>query len=283
MTPRPFAGAAFTAFTEGREPLCVARFEGHGPGGRQTGVHAWAVVLLLTQGVSRMRHAGELELRAGDVHLIPPGDAHGASHFEHVAGWALGFWPEQSPHAFRLFARVRHGCHPVLRPTVAQRRRLERWLQALSDESEVAAPGRAEALSALLQLVLVELGRMAPSAADAAPEASSLTRQVLEHVEQHALGPLALSDVARAVARTPAHVATVVRQETGRTVGEWILTLRMAEARRRLRTTDVAMDELARQVGYADVTHFIRSFRRVHGTTPARWRRTQGGGLDVVA
>ena len=278
MNPRPFVRAQFEAFAQGREPVCITRFEGHGAGHRGPGVsHPYAVVMLLTQGVSHMRHAGEVELRAGDVHLIPPGDAHSGSHFERAEGLALAFWPEQSAHAFRLFARVRHGCHPVLRPTPAQRRSLERWLRALEDESRGAAPGRADALAALLQLVLVELGRMEPSPSDAAPEASSLTRQVLEHVEQHALGPLTLSDVAKAVARTPAHVATVVRRETGRTVGEWILTLRMAEARRRLRATDAAMDELARQVGYADVTHFIRSFRKVHGTTPARWRRGQGG------
>lgn len=277
MNPRPFVRAQFEAFAQGREPVCITRFEGHGAGrGGKGAVHAYAVVMLLTQGVSRMRHAGEVELRAGDVHLIPPGDVHGASHFEHVEGLALSFWPEQSAHAFRLFARVRHGCHPVLRPTPAQRRSLERWLRALEHESRGSAPGRSDALAALLQLVLVELGRMEPSPSEAAPEASSLTRQVLEHVEQHALGPLTLSDVARAVARTPAHVATVVRRETGRTVGEWILTLRMAEARKRLRATDAAMDELARQVGYADVTHFIRSFRKVHGTTPARWRRAQG-------
>jgi AraC-like DNA-binding protein len=65
---------------------------------------------------------------------------------------------------------------------------------------------------------------------------------------------------------------------TGRTVGEWILEYRMAEARRRLRGTDERVDIIAERVGYADVTHFIRQFRRLHRVTPAAWRRraTQG-------
>lgn len=273
----------FAAFVQGREPLHVSRFEHHtrqglhgtGPTGRR-GVHPYAVVVLLTGGRSRVQHTGALELRPGDVHLIPPGDAHVGAHFEQATGWALTFWPEQSGHSLRLFSRVRGGCHPVLRPAPAQRRRLERWMQALEDECEGRAEGREEALAALLQLVLVELVRASAATLHASSDASSLARQVLAFVEQSALRPLSLSDVARAVVRTPAHVATVVRSETGRTVGEWILAQRMAEARRQLRATDAPMDAIAQQVGYADVTHFIRQFRRVHGQTPARWRRAQG-------
>ena len=64
-----------------------------------------------------------------------------------------------------------------------------------------------------------------------------------------------------------------MRKETGRTVGQWILEYRMAEARRRLRGTDEPVEVIAERVGYADVTHFIRLFRRTHGLTPAAWRR----------
>jgi AraC family transcriptional regulator, transcriptional activator of pobA len=47
----------------------------------------------------------------------------------------------------------------------------------------------------------------------------------------------------------------------------------MAQARRLLVETDLTIDELARQVGYADPIYFVRTFRRVHGTTPLRSRR----------
>lgn len=274
---------ALAAFEQGREPLFVSRLEAHARQrlhgtGRASGkaVHPYAVVVLLTAGRSRVHHMGALELRPGDVHLIPPGDVHAAAHFEQATGWVLGFWPEQSGHSLRLFSQVRGGCHPVLQTAPPQRRRLEQWMQALADECDGRDEGREEALAALLQLVLVELVRASASTLRSGTEASSLARHALAFVERSALKPLSLSDVARAVGRTPAHVATVVRSETGRTVGEWILAQRMAEARRRLRDSDAPVDAVARQVGYADVTHFIRQFRRVHGQTPARWRRAQG-------
>lgn len=278
QTPSP---PGLAAFQQGRAPLYVSRLERHaqhglhgrGRPGSGKRVHPYAVVVLLTAGRSRVRHAGALELRPGDVHLIPPGDSHAEAHFEQATGWALTFWPEQAEHSSRLFSQVRGGCHPVLRPTPAQHRRLEQWMQALEEECAGSDEGQAEAFDSLLRLVLVELVRASASTLRSGTEASSLARQALAFVEKSALKPLSLSDVAQAVARTPAHVATVVRSETGRTVGEWILAQRMAEARRRLRGTDAPMDTIAHQVGYADVTHFIRQFRRVHGQTPARWRR----------
>ncbi|MFY3743520.1 helix-turn-helix domain-containing protein [Anaeromyxobacter sp. Red801] len=271
------------AFEQGREPLLVTRLEAHArraaAGTRRASggfAHPYAVVVLLTAGRSRVDHAGALELRPGDVHVIPPGDPHSSARFEGAQGWGIAFWPEQSGHSLRLFSQVRGGCHPVLRLPPAGRRRLERWLRALEDEAARREEGRDEALAALLRLVLLELVRASAATLHPGTEASSLARRALAFVEGSALRPLSLSDVARAVGRTPAHVATVVRSETGRTVGEWILAQRMAEARRRLRATDGSVEAIAGHVGYADVTHFIRQFRRVHGRTPAQWRRAQG-------
>jgi AraC family transcriptional regulator, transcriptional activator of pobA len=65
----------------------------------------------------------------------------------------------------------------------------------------------------------------------------------------------------------------VVRAETGQTVGQWIVALRMAEARRRLRETDERVDIVGERVGYPDPSHFSRVFRRVHGLSPTAFRR----------
>ncbi|MFP2925174.1 helix-turn-helix domain-containing protein [Pyxidicoccus sp. 3LG] len=269
-------------------PIWAGRLDGRRMGpGRGTAVHAHAVIALVLRGESKVQHAGELVLRAGDVHLIPPGDAHGHVQSD-VEGWGIAFRPEvlsggapaeEREGASRLgpLLRVREGCHPVLRPTPAQRRRLLRWMRLLAEEVTRKQPGREEASIALLRLVLIELERMMALTATPEPSSVGLGRRALTYIETHCLEPLSLVQVARALGRSSAHVAGVVRQETGRTVGEWILEYRMAEARRRLHGTDERVDIIAERVGYADVTHFIRLFRRVHGVTPAAWRRGKMG------
>ena len=56
----------------------------------------------------------------------------------------------------------------------------------------------------------------------------------------------------------------------------------VAEARRRLRSTDEIVEVIAERVGYADATHFIRLFRRAHGVTPAAWRTGHHGAASPV-
>ncbi len=274
------------AFERHEFPVWVQWHSGHahGPAPPGTFVHSYAVIVLVTRGEGRVHHTGDLVLRAGDVHLIPPGDAHGSAQFEALEGWMLAFHPEalshedvhpgsaEAPRAGAML-RVRSGCHPVLRPSDAQHRRMEGWMRLLDEELQGAARSRDEAVRALLRLVMIELGRVID--AEATPDATTpgLARQALTHIESHALGSLSLAAVARAVGRSTTHVASVVREETGRTVGQWIVEHRMAEARRRLRATDEHIDIIAERVGYADVTHFIRVFRRAHDLTPAAWRR----------
>lgn len=67
----------------------------------------------------------------------------------------------------------------------------------------------------------------------------------------------------------------LVRRLTGRTVVDWIVERRLAEARRLLLETDDDVAGITERVGYGDVTHFIRQFRRAHGITPQAWRRAQ--------
>ncbi len=253
------------------------------PPSRATNTHSYAVIVLITRGQSEIRHAGQQVLSAGDVHLIPPGDPHGSAHFEDVDGWALAFHPEAFPseegwgseRGLKLapLLRVRSGCHPVLKPSPAQRKRLESWMELLKEELHQEERGQQEACTALLRLILVELERIATPPLMPDPPGLSLARRAITYIEAHCLEPLSLAKVARELGRSSPHVASVVRQETGRTVGEWILKYRMAEARRRLRGTDERVDVISERVGYADPTHFIRQFRRLHGVTPAAWRR----------
>ena len=71
---------------------------------------------------------------------------------------------------------------------------------------------------------------------------------------------------------TPGHLTTVVRRRTGRTVQEWIIERRMAEARSLLSDTELPVGEIARRVGMSDPGYFSRLFRRTHGTSPREWR-----------
>lgn len=59
------------------------------------------------------------------------------------------------------------------------------------------------------------------------------------------------------------------------TVEDYILRLRLLAARRRLRTTTVAVGRIATDCGFYDQAHFTRAFRKHTGQTPLEYRRRE--------
>lgn len=85
-----------------------------------------------------------------------------------------------------------------------------------------------------------------------------------------------MDELAAAVGRHPNHVGRAFRQRHGCSVGEHLRRLRVDEAARLLRETRLPLPLVAQRVGFADQSHLTRTFRRLTGTTPARYRRAVG-------
>ena len=84
--------------------------------------------------------------------------------------------------------------------------------------------------------------------------------------------PLTLATVAREVGVDPAHLARTFRAHQRCTIGEYLRQLRVEYCCRALLTTDAPIAEIAIDAGFADQAHMTRVFRRIVGTTPARFR-----------
>jgi len=61
--------------------------------------------------------------------------------------------------------------------------------------------------------------------------------------------------------------------------------MRFGLARQLLSTSEIALDDVAANLGYSGTSPFMRTFNRWAGTTPGRWRRIQvvGGAAPVLA
>jgi AraC family transcriptional activator of pobA len=243
--------------------------------GRRSAVtHDFAALAFYVGGAARIEQREVWTLEAGDVLIVPAGEAHRLVDAQRAHMWRLGLCvpcvvAETSAGLLEPFERVRDGASPVVRVPPTRHDFLERLFRELMATSTRGddAPVR----QSLLTLIVNEVARAAASTTVRGP-ARSIVSDTLRFIERHCLEPLTLDDIASAMNRTPSYVTTAVSRATGRSAGAWIIAGRMAEARRRLLHSIEPVEGIAGHIGYADATHFIRIFRRVHGVTPAAWR-----------
>jgi AraC-like DNA-binding protein len=268
-------------------PIAVMRIDREHVARVASGSHAHdfpAVVFFERGGPTGM--VGVPQVAAGDLFVIAPGDVLTIGTAEALAatgGWSVAFLPEAVagivPGALLswlahplLCAFVRGASGGLVRLSVPTRERAE-WIvriRALEGELRARRDGFGEAALAHLVLLLVGVARLAGT--DPPVGGDPLITAVFATIDSRYTEPLTLRDVARAVNLSAGHLTTTVRRRTGRTVGEWIIERRMAQARRLLTDTALSVEEVGRAVGIPDPSYFARQFRRTHGLSPRQWR-----------
>lgn len=168
-------------------------------------------------------------------------------------------------------------------PALAPRPRLSALARALASTAEAHARGsqaapEVEALALeLVTEVFAELALQtgAHRAPAGAPSPSDRGRAVAgaQFIAARAGEPLLLRDVAEHVGLSPFHFLRVFRAVFGVTPHRYLVQTRVERAAARLVETDVPVTELAFEVGFGDLSNFVRTFHRLVGLSPGRYRR----------
>jgi AraC family transcriptional regulator len=97
--------------------------------------------------------------------------------------------------------------------------------------------------------------------------------RAVDFMEEHHAEHLMLETIAGVAAMSPFHFARSFKQAVGLPPHKYLASLRMEKAKRLLRDTSLPVPEVAFQVGYSNISHFIQGFRRHVGTTPGCYRQ----------
>lgn len=98
-----------------------------------------------------------------------------------------------------------------------------------------------------------------------------ISQRVDNYLNQHFAGPLSLDDVAKALHISRNYMATLYKQETGKTIGQTLTEIRMECAKKLLLETHLTIFEVAKSVGFSGSEHFSRVFLRHVGIVPSRF------------
>jgi AraC-like DNA-binding protein len=88
--------------------------------------------------------------------------------------------------------------------------------------------------------------------------------------------PVKLADLAAGAGLSPYHFLRVFRRVTGTTPHQYVIGARLRRATRLLADTSLSITEIAYEVGFADLSNFVRTFHRTVGCSPRDFRRRGG-------
>jgi len=99
---------------------------------------------------------------------------------------------------------------------------------------------------------------------------------VVRYLHDNLSRPIQIRDVAAQVHLSERHLSRLFQQVTGESLLEYLTMLRVQAASQLLLDRQLAIKNVARDVGYPDVHYFTTLFRRRTGMTPAVFRETGG-------
>ncbi|QAY67996.1 response regulator [Paenibacillus protaetiae] len=111
----------------------------------------------------------------------------------------------------------------------------------------------------------------------AAFEASSHENRAVEKIKQYILEhyteELELQRLAEFVFLTPSYLSKLFKTETGETITDYIISVRIQQAKLLLRRDhNLKTYEIGERVGYADPAYFTKVFKKTTGKTPKEYR-----------
>jgi AraC family transcriptional regulator, regulatory protein of adaptative response / methylphosphotriester-DNA alkyltransferase methyltransferase len=106
--------------------------------------------------------------------------------------------------------------------------------------------------------------------------ATLLAEATLAMERRHADPRLALDDVAREIATSSRQLQRVLSELAGSAFRDELAAMRMQHGAALLQSTALPVSEVAHRVGYRQAAQFAKAFRRHHGMSPSRMRRTSG-------
>lgn len=105
-----------------------------------------------------------------------------------------------------------------------------------------------------------------------AANTNSVVNKTEIYIKQHLGEELGRVNLAKHVFLSPDYLSRIFRQEKGISLSEYITDERMKKAKQLLRETDMSVSDIAYQVGYSNLTYFIRVFRERNQVTPVQFR-----------
>lgn len=212
----------------------------------------------------------EHELVAGAVLVVQPGREYMATHEHHGCGdECLSF--RLSAHLADDFDSRKDLFNLARIPPLPE-------LMVLGELAQAAVEGRsAVGVDEAALLFIVKASTIASGGISGTLKMNSRERRKAVEtalwLEANAAEPVGLDHAARYAGLSPFHFLRLFSKVTGVTPHQYLVRTRLRRAARLLAQEDMPITDVALDCGFADLSNFVRTFRRASGMSPGKFRK----------
>jgi AraC-like DNA-binding protein len=218
------------------------------------------------------------ELVAGSLMVGHPGDEYVCTHDHHVCGdECLSFFLTPGlvdeiggkPDAWRI------GCAPPLPE-----------LMVLGELAQAATEGRSNiGLDEVGHAMTSRFVEVVSGRTQKSPQATARDRrravETALWIDAHSHRQIALEDAAEQAGLSPFHFLRLFSNVLGVTPHQYLVRSRLRHAARYLADDDRPITDVAFDVGFGDLSNFVRTFHRAAGVSPLRFRQASKGDRKI--
>lgn len=148
-------------------------------------------------------------------------------------------------------------------------------------EHENDQPGRELLMKALVMKLLV-LVLKATYTTDSNEEKSSVSFEstdrtnivntIVEYLNDNYMKPISLHKISKNMYLSPAYISKVFKEQTSESPINYLIKIRLTRAEEMLKDGTLSVKEIAKSVGYNDVYHFSKLFKKYYNCSPTTFR-----------
>ncbi|MCA1526706.1 helix-turn-helix domain-containing protein [Bradyrhizobium yuanmingense] len=222
--------------------------------------------------------AGFFELVAGSMLIGAPGEEYTCTH-EHVSGdVCLGFFFSED--LVDALGGPREVWQIGATPPLPE-------LMVLGELAQAAADGNSDL--GLDEIGQILAGRFVDAVSGKARKPATPTardrRRAVEAalwIDDNSHAELDLEQAAKQAGLSPFHFLRLFSAVLGVTPHQYLVRSRLRHAARLLADEDIAVTDIAYDVGFGDLSNFVRTFHRAAGVSPTKFRQASKGERKIL-
>jgi AraC-like DNA-binding protein len=218
-------------------------------------------------------HGRSHELVAGSLLIGTPGAEFICTH-DHVCGdECLSFFFE--PELIETIGERAEAWQVGATPPLAE-------LMVLGELAQAAADGQSDiGLDEAGHLIASRLVEVVSGKAKKQPSVTARDRrravEAALWIDAHSHREIELEDIARQAGVSPFHFLRLFSASLGVTPHQYLVRSRLRRAARSLADDDKPVTDIAYDVGFGDLSNFVRTFHRAAGVSPLKFRQASRG------